>query len=191
MKKITVSLRNKFLEELLEVNWRPTVSRPVYLNVGLTSEADDQIFVLFCVTTAGFLMFGPSLTRRWICSLLVQLFRGITKAVTLGSKCCRTHGHVLLSRLKIPQPGSPGPHIYILPEQSSPVVPPGTGFPFRRLLGLAGLRLRYSTPSRPSTRGRVEELIVLCPLTGHIPNRNHSSNDNLLLPSCNVFRAVA
>jgi hypothetical protein len=32
------------------------------------------------------------------------------------------------------------------PEQGGPVIPQGTGFPFRRLLRLAGLRWRYSNP---------------------------------------------
>jgi hypothetical protein len=33
-----------------------------------------------------------------------------------------------------------------LQEQGGPVIPPGTGFPFCRLLRLAGLRPRYSKP---------------------------------------------
>jgi hypothetical protein len=36
--------------------------------------------------------------------------------------------------------------IYILQQQGGPVIPPGTGFPSRRLLRLAGLRWRYSKP---------------------------------------------
>jgi hypothetical protein len=32
------------------------------------------------------------------------------------------------------QSGWPGPRIYIPQEQRGPVIPPGTGFPFRRLL---------------------------------------------------------
>jgi hypothetical protein len=47
----------------------------------------------------------------------------------------------------LPQHGGPGPRIYIPKEQGGPVIPPGTGFPFRRLLRLAGLRWRYLTPS--------------------------------------------
>jgi hypothetical protein len=35
---------------------------------------------------------------------------------------------------------------YIPQEQGGPVTPPGTGFPYRRLLRLAGLRWRYSSP---------------------------------------------
>jgi hypothetical protein len=54
------------------------------------------------------------------------------------------HFTVLDSRL--PQPGGPCPRIYIPWEQGGQVVPPDTGFPFRRLLRLAGLRWRYATP---------------------------------------------
>jgi hypothetical protein len=36
--------------------------------------------------------------------------------------------------------------IYIPQEQGGPVIPPGTGFPFRHLLPLGGLRRRYSNP---------------------------------------------
>jgi hypothetical protein len=38
------------------------------------------------------------------------------------------------------------PRIYIPQEQGGPVTPPGTGFPFRRLLRLAGLPWDYSNP---------------------------------------------
>jgi hypothetical protein len=72
--------------------------------------------------------------------------------------CPRQHSH---SQVRVPQdslphftvsdsrplqPGGPGPRIYIPQEQSGPVIPPRTGFPFRGLLRLAGLRWRYSTP---------------------------------------------
>jgi hypothetical protein len=50
------------------------------------------------------------------------------------SKSSRTHGHILLSHLRLPQPGGPGPCIYIPQEQGDPVIPPGTGFRFCRLL---------------------------------------------------------
>jgi hypothetical protein len=49
-----------------------------------------------------------------------------------------TQDHILLSQfLRLPQPGGPGTRTYILQEQGGPVIPPGTGFPFRRLLRLA------------------------------------------------------
>jgi hypothetical protein len=54
-----------------------------------------------------------------------------------------------LSVSRLPQPGGPGPRIYIPQEQGDPVITPGTGFPFRRLLRLAGLRWRYwNSPPR-------------------------------------------
>jgi hypothetical protein len=54
--------------------------------------------------------------------------------------------HFTVSDSRLPQPGGPGPSIYIPQEQSGPVIPSGTGFPFLRFLRLAGLRWRYSTP---------------------------------------------
>jgi hypothetical protein len=56
------------------------------------------------------------------------LLLGFARAVTLGSKSHRTHGHILLSHLRLPQPGGPCPHIYITQEQGGPVIFPGTGF---------------------------------------------------------------
>jgi hypothetical protein len=54
--------------------------------------------------------------------------------------------HFTVSDSRLPQPGGPGPRIYIPQEQGGPIIPPGIGFPFRCLLRLAGLRWRYSTP---------------------------------------------
>jgi hypothetical protein len=54
--------------------------------------------------------------------------------------------HFTLSASILPQPGGPGPRIYIPQEQGGLVILPGTGFPFRRLLRLAGLRWSYSNP---------------------------------------------
>jgi hypothetical protein len=86
----------------------------------------------------------PSLTRGRVCNLLVQLLLGLARAVTLGSKFRRTHDHILLSHLRLPQPGGPGSRIYIPLEQGGPVIPPGTEFPFCHPLQLAGLLWRYS-----------------------------------------------
>jgi hypothetical protein len=67
----------------------------------------------------------------------------------------RSHSQVRVSRdswpnysdsdSRLPQSGGPGPRIYIPQEQGDPVIPPGTGFPFRRLQRLAGIQWRYST----------------------------------------------
>jgi hypothetical protein len=89
---------------------------------------------------------APSLTRGRVCNLLVQFLLGLVRAVTLGSKSRRTHGHILLSHLKFPQHRGPGSRIYIPQEQGGPVISPDTGFHFCRLLRLAGQRWRYSNP---------------------------------------------
>jgi hypothetical protein len=68
----------------------------------------------------------------------VELFLGLARAVTLESKSHRTHDHILLSHLKLPQPGDPGSRIYIPQEQGNPVIPPGTGFPSCRLYDSQG-----------------------------------------------------
>jgi hypothetical protein len=73
---------------------------------------------------------APSLIRRWVCNLLVQLLLGLARAVTHRSKSCRTHAHILMFHLRLPQPGRPGPCIYIPQEQGSLVIPLGAGFPF-------------------------------------------------------------
>jgi hypothetical protein len=52
--------------------------------------------------------------------------------------------HFTVSDSRLPLPGGPGPRTYIPQEQGGPVISPGTGFPFRRLVRIAGLRLRYS-----------------------------------------------
>jgi hypothetical protein len=87
-----------------------------------------QLWVCWCGT--------PSLTRGRVCRL--QLLLALASAVILGS--------FTVSGSRLSQPGRPGPHICIPQEQGDPVIPPGTGFPFRHLLQLAGLQWRYSNP---------------------------------------------
>jgi hypothetical protein len=68
----------------------------------------------------------------------------------------RSHSRIQVSRISRPyfsvsdsrllHPGRPSHCIYIPQEQGGPVIPPGTGFPFRRLLQLLGLQWRYSNP---------------------------------------------
>jgi hypothetical protein len=117
----------------VEVNLRPTVSRPVCLGVRRSSGTSDQFFVLLEISFRELGLFyfvAPSLTRGRVCNLLVQLFLGLARAVTLGSKSRRTHGHILLSHLRLTQPGGPGSRIYIRQEQGGPVIPPGHWVPF-------------------------------------------------------------
>jgi hypothetical protein len=114
---------------------------------------------------------APSLTRGWVCNLLVQLLLGLARAVTLGSKSRRTHDHILQSHLRLPQ------------EQGDPVIPPGTGFPFitsydsQRYGG--GILTRLHTGMTDRTR------LVLLKIPQHAPNRKHLSSVSVpLLRSC-------
>jgi hypothetical protein len=85
-----------------------------------------------------------SLTIGWVCSL--QFLLVPVSAVILGSESRGTHDHILLSQIRdSPNLEGQAP-VFISPqEQGGPVTPPGTWFPFRRLLRLAGLRWRYLT----------------------------------------------
>jgi hypothetical protein len=124
----------------VEVNLRPIASRPVCPGVRRPSVTRDQFFFLLEISFRQLRLcyfVAPSLTRGRVCNLIVQLLLGLARTVTLGSKSLRAHGHILLSHLRLPQPGGPGSRIYILQEHGGPVIPPDTGFPFCRLLRLA------------------------------------------------------
>jgi hypothetical protein len=88
---------------------------------------------------------APSLTRGRVCNRLLLL--GLASAVLLGPESRGTEDHISLSQFfNLPQPEGPGPRIYIPQEQGGPVIPPGTGLPFRLLLRLAWLRWKYCNP---------------------------------------------
>jgi hypothetical protein len=89
------------------------------------------------------LMLSDSLVRRPIRFLYFTLIYSYNLFVTLPPKSGRTHDHILLSHLRLPQPGGPGLCIYIPQEQGGPVIPPAVGSLFCRLLRL---RWRYSNP---------------------------------------------
>jgi hypothetical protein len=114
---------------------RPTVSWSVYLGVKPHLGFQDQTFV-----TCGFIDVGaPSLTRGSVCRLQLRLV--LASVDILGSSPAFT-----VSDSRLFQPGGPGRRIYIPQEQDGPVILPGTGFFFYRLLRLAGLRWWYSKP---------------------------------------------
>jgi hypothetical protein len=107
--------------------------RPIFLSLEIVFR---QLWICYFV--------APSLTRGWVCNLLLLLV--LTSAVPLGSESLETQDHTLLFQfLRLPQPGGPGPRIYIPQEQGGPDIPPDTRFSFRHLfLQLTGLQWRYS-----------------------------------------------
>jgi hypothetical protein len=100
----------------------------------------------YCQTVACFLMWGALSDER----------TGLPFTIAAGPRQ-RSHYWVRVPRdswpsftvsdSRLPQPGGPGTRIYIPQEQRGTVIPPGTGFSFRRLLRLAGPR------SNPPPRG--------------------------------------
>jgi hypothetical protein len=78
-----------------------------------------------------------------------------------------------VSDSKLLQPGGPGPRNYILQEQGCPVIPPGTGFPFRRLLQLAGLRWWYLNPPPHGIFTDLVAPVFLLITPRHDPRRQH------------------
>jgi hypothetical protein len=113
-----------------------------------------QLYLSYNFNKSGFCWSGaPSLKRSRVCSF--QFLPGIASAAFLRSETHRTHEHILLSLfLWFPQLRGPGSCIHFPQEQGGPVIPQGTGFPFRRLLWLAWvLFILRPTISRPVCLG--------------------------------------
>jgi hypothetical protein len=118
---VTRSLRLKLICDRRSVGQCVLVSGSCLEPVTRSFFSVWQLWVSWCS--------APSLTRGCVCNLLVQFLLGLARAGTLGSKSRRTRDHILLSHLRLPQPGGPGSRIYIPQEQGGPVIPPDTGLP--------------------------------------------------------------
>jgi hypothetical protein len=84
---------------------RETTSRPVCPGIRPPSGTSGQFFFRFHETylhTFAIFQYGaPSLTRGWVCNLLIRLLLALASAVTLGSKSSRTWDHILLFHLRL------------------------------------------------------------------------------------------
>jgi hypothetical protein len=102
--------------------------------------------LIFQLNTCGYSLYvTSSLTRGWVWRL--QLLLVLASAVVLRSESRGIYDHILLSQIQdSPNLGGQVPAFISLHEQGGPVITPGTGFPLRRLLRLAGLQWSYSTP---------------------------------------------
>jgi hypothetical protein len=132
----------------VEVNLRPTVSRPVCLDVRRPSGTRDQFFFLIEISFRQLRVcyfVAPSLTRGRVCNLLYNYFWALPEQSLSGRSPAEPRPY-FTAHLRLPQPGGPGSRIYIPLEQDGPVIPPGTGFLLCRLLRLAGQRWKYSNP---------------------------------------------
>jgi hypothetical protein len=83
----------------------------------------------YCLTVAGLLIWGALSDERT--GLSFTIAAGLASAFILESESRETRGHILLSQIR--------------------------DFPFRRLLRLAGLRWRYSTPPPLGTNQGTQE----------------------------------
>jgi hypothetical protein len=126
----------------LSLMLRPTVSPQICLGIKHPSGAYDQIFITVRELQACW--FGArSLWTGRICRLQLLLVR--TSAVIFGSESRRTRGHILLSQIR--------------------------DFVFRRLLRLADLRWRYSTPPLHGCDSVAPVVFLITSLHG--PSRKH------------------
>jgi hypothetical protein len=116
---------------------------PFTANQFLLTTSPERLTTSNCIFQLNTCGYSPyvtsSLPRGRVCLLV------LASAVILRFQFRGTQDQILFSDSRLPQPGGPGLRIYIPQEQGGPIIPPGTGFPFRRLR-LAGLRWRYSTP---------------------------------------------
>jgi hypothetical protein len=136
------SLQNQSLFAIQDVFF---TSRTEMLSLSYPSGDHDQIFIT--VQHLRFSRFrAPSLARGLPVIYTDNCYSALPALTALGPSSAElvTVSH---SHFGFPQPGGPGPRIYIRQEQGGPVIPsPGNWFPLCRFPRLAELWWRYSNP---------------------------------------------
>jgi hypothetical protein len=102
--------------------------------------------------------------RGRVCNLPVLLLLFLARSATLWSQSRTPHDYILLSHMRFPQLGGPGPRIYIPQEQGGPVISAGTGFPFHRLLRLAELRWKLKLKLNYERHSVSQSVLVSAPI---------------------------
>jgi hypothetical protein len=124
-----------------------------------------------------------SLTRGWVC--LLQFVLALAIAVILMSESYGTHDHILLSQIRDSCNLEGQVPVFIYPpEQGGPVIPPGTGFPFIRLVRLAELLWKYSTTHTRSMTASASGCCCMASSCGHYPETNKASAHHTLFLEC-------
>jgi hypothetical protein len=135
-------------ESELLFDWRLTAKQFVLATSPLRLTTSNFIFQLITCSYSSYVT--PS-QRRWVCRL--QLLLLLVSAVIVGSETHGTHDHTLLSQIQV-SPNLEGqfPVFIYLRNRVARLYPPSIGFPFRRLLRLAGLWWRYSNPPAANSK---------------------------------------
>jgi hypothetical protein len=116
------------------VNLRPTVCLGVRRPSGTRVEF---FFSKFLLDSCGIIIFvAPSLNIGRVCKCTIA--SGTCQSSHSWAQVPQNSRPYFTVSSETPPTGGPGSRIYIPQEQGGPVIPPGTGFPFCRLLRLAG-----------------------------------------------------
>jgi hypothetical protein len=160
-----------------------TDSQSVCLGVEHPCGTCDQILL-----SVGMLLCEICLLVSVECPLWREDGSAICSAITQWSESLRARNHTLLSHLRLPQLGRQDSRIYIPQEQGGPVIPPGIGFPLRRLLRLARVIITLSQPGGPGPRMYIPQ-----EQNGPVQSQSHVTTDgqSISMSWCLVHAALS
>jgi hypothetical protein len=146
-----MSLDGHILVVVKRKNWAQILSYIQYKE--FRRQVYNYIIIVIIGKTAFFL--AVAFLRRF-CEICLEL--GHPVFISFYFKTILFLSQKVISLAFNPKPGGPGLWICVPQWQVGPDIPPGTGFPFRRLLRLAGLRLTYYNPPPRGGYNKIEDL---------------------------------